>query len=103
MVDDIVYRSGDRVVQGLGEVNCLARWCNEPSVRKLLPITDVLTDMQQAVLFDVLAMSELEQKLQKLILNPELQTRLADAAFERLMQKHTWHNNAQAIIAGMSV
>ena len=65
---------------------------------KLTPITDVLVDDKNAILFDVMAMDELEKKLDHLISSSDTQTRIADAAFVQLMEKHTWHSNAQAIL-----
>ena len=68
---------------------------------KLLPITDVLNDGQDALLFDVLDMKMLEDKLDHLIETPELQNQLADTAFKLLMSKHTWRNNAEGIVEGI--
>lgn len=65
---------------------------------KLLPITDVLTDQENALLFDILDMRQLQEILDKLIINKQLQQQIAQAAYEQLMAKHTWHNNAEEIV-----
>ncbi len=65
---------------------------------KLLPITDVLIDQKNALLFDTLDMQQLQQTLDKLINDKPLQQQIAQAAYEQLMAKHTWHNNAEEIV-----
>ena len=65
---------------------------------KLTPITDVLVDKQNAILFDVMNMEELGEKLDYLISSPDTQNRVAEAAFVQLMERHTWHSNAQEIL-----
>ncbi|MFK5947647.1 MAG: glycosyltransferase family 4 protein [Methylococcales bacterium] len=71
----------------------------------LLPITDVLTDNENALIFDVLDMAMLESKLSQLILDETLQKRLSSNAYDKLMTQHTWKNNAQQIIetSGVSI
>lgn len=65
---------------------------------KLLPITDVLTDQKNALLFDILNMQQLQDTLDRLIIDKQLQAQIAQAAYEQLMVKHTWHNNAEEIV-----
>ncbi len=74
---------------------------NIPIVAPMLPpIMDVLADEKQALLFDILNMDMLEEKLGCLIKNPREQKRLADRAYKMLIQKHTWKSNAEAILNG---
>ena len=68
----------------------------------LLPITDVLTDGINGEIFDVLNMEQLKGKLLNLIDDESLRTKLADNAYAQLMAKHTWKNNAQAIVQVLS-
>ena len=65
---------------------------------KLLPITDVLQDNESALLFDTLNMAQLEEKLEQLIVKPDLRVKLANLAYEQLMLRHTWESNAREII-----
>jgi glycosyltransferase involved in cell wall biosynthesis len=65
---------------------------------KLLPITDVLVNKKNALLFDILNMQQLQETLDILIIDKQLQGQLAQAAYEQLMAKHTWHNNAEEIV-----
>ncbi len=66
---------------------------------RLLPVTDVLDDGQNAVLFDVLDMQDLETRLESLVANPDLQREIAQNAYRQLMENHTWHCNAEHIVA----
>ncbi len=70
---------------------------------KLLPITDVLVDHETSLLFDTLNMQQLKDTLDILIEDTQLQHKLAQAAFNQLMAKHTWHNNAEEIVTSAKV
>ena len=70
---------------------------------KLMPITDVLSDEKDAVLFDILDMNAMQQKLEALIDDKKRQNDLAEAAYQKLMQEHTWHYNAHEIITTSGV
>ncbi|MDQ1363708.1 MAG: hypothetical protein QG652_1570 [Pseudomonadota bacterium] len=65
---------------------------------RLLPITDVLTDGENALLFDVLNMQQMEVTICKLLDDPQLAGTLANNAYAKLMAHHTWDNNAREII-----
>ncbi len=65
---------------------------------KLLPITDVLSDNKNALLFDVLDMNALETQIKKLLEDSKLAKTLADSAYNKLMLEHTWDSNAKKII-----
>jgi len=65
---------------------------------KLLPITDVLTHNKNALLFDVLDISQLETEISRLIDNDKLRDEIANSAYEKLMSEHTWKSNAEEII-----
>ena len=65
---------------------------------KLMPITDVLEDSRTAILFETLDMEGLKNQLSELILDKQLRESIADSAYNLLMEKYTWHNNAQSII-----
>ena len=69
----------------------------------LMPITDVLSDNVNSLIFDVLDMDMLEGKLVSLITDIELQNKLATNAYSKLMNEHTWKNNAQQIIASSGI
>jgi len=64
----------------------------------LMPITDVMADEKTALLFETLDMPAMESQLLKLIDDSTLRQKLADNAFQQLMEKHTWHANALEII-----
>ena len=70
---------------------------------KLLPITDVLEDNKTALLFDILDMAGLEEALDRLIRDKELRKRISDSAYEVLMEKHTWTENAKSIIKSSGI
>ncbi len=70
---------------------------------KLLPITDVLDDHETSLLFDTMNMQQLTDTLNILIEDTQLQQKLAQAAFNQLMAKHTWHNNAEEIVTAATV
>jgi glycosyltransferase involved in cell wall biosynthesis len=65
---------------------------------RLLPITDVLEHNQTAIIFDTLHMTSLTDHIEQLSMNPELQKKLSDNAYQLLMTKHTWLQNAQHIV-----
>lgn len=65
---------------------------------KLLPITDVLTHNTNALLFNVLDMTQLETEIIRLIDNDKLRDDIANAAYKKLMSEHTWNSNAEEII-----
>lgn len=71
---------------------------------KLMPITDVLTDQLNALLFDVMDMEQMENCLRKILDNDALGIELSNEAYNKLMNDHTWDNNAHEIIetAGLS-
>lgn len=65
---------------------------------KLLPITDVLSNNVNAVLFDVLDMDDLQEKLSNLINNESLRLKISSTAYDKLMTEHTWEKNAKDIV-----
>jgi glycosyltransferase involved in cell wall biosynthesis len=65
---------------------------------RLLPITDVLTDNENALLFDVLNMEQMEAKIRLMLNDAAMSEKLAARAYEKLMAHHTWDNNARDII-----
>lgn len=65
---------------------------------KLLPITDVLSNNINAILFDVLDMEDLKNKLSNLIDNESLRLKISSNAYDKLMTEHTWEKNAKDII-----
>ncbi len=66
---------------------------------RLPPVTDVLTDGEHALLFDVLDMDAMRRQLETLIGAPERRRALAENAHRLLMQRHTWRQNAELIVA----
>lgn len=69
----------------------------------LLPITDVLTNDINSLIFNVLDMEMLENEVDKLISDVELQNKLSSNAYKKLMHEHTWKNNAQQIISASGI
>ena len=65
----------------------------------LLPITDVLTHNKNSVLFETMDMTGLKQALIDLIRDRPKQREISEAAFNLLMTRHTWMNNAQQIVS----
>lgn len=65
---------------------------------KLLPIKDVLTDQDNALLFDVLDEDMLSDCMNEMLVNTELAEKLADNAYNVITEKHTWTNNASLIV-----
>lgn len=65
---------------------------------KLEPIIDVQTDRQTAMLFDPLDKGQCLEAIEALLRNPELGTRIADKAFDKLRAEHTWRRNAEHIL-----
>ena len=65
---------------------------------RLLPITDVLVDNENALLFDILNMNEMELKIRLILDDTALAVKLASNAYDKLMTHHTWDNNAREII-----
>lgn len=65
---------------------------------KLLPILDVLTDRDNALLFDVLDEEMLASCMDEMIVDTELSTKLAENAYNLIIEKHTWTNNASLIV-----
>jgi glycosyltransferase involved in cell wall biosynthesis len=65
---------------------------------RLMPVTDVLSDNENALLFDVLDMDQLQSRLEGLIENKELQEKLAEQAYRKLLKDHTWSSNARDIV-----
>jgi glycosyltransferase involved in cell wall biosynthesis len=65
----------------------------------LLPITDVLEDRVDALLFEPLDMRQLEERLSELLDSAETRRELSAAAREKLVENHTWECNARKIVA----
>ena len=65
---------------------------------RLLPVTDVLMDKKDALIFDVLDMNDLTNKIRMLLDNSDLRSDLAVSAFTKLMADHTWEKNAEDIV-----
>lgn len=70
---------------------------------RLLPITDVLSDNDNSLIFDTLDMKAFEDKINILLDNPQLAEKLAESAYKKLMSEHTWESNAQKIITSSGV
>jgi glycosyltransferase involved in cell wall biosynthesis len=70
---------------------------------KLMPITDVLIDRENALLFDILNLDQMETALRTLLNDKPLAEKLANNAYEKLMAHHTWHNNARDIIESANI
>lgn len=66
---------------------------------KLLPITDVLTHNENALLFDILNMDDLFLQLNTILSDKSLRVNLSAKAHEKLMTEHTWLKNAEHIIS----
>lgn len=64
----------------------------------LLPITDVLTHNENALLFETLDMSKLENNIEALISDENLRNKLSNSASNKLMTAHTWKSNAAQIV-----
>jgi len=65
----------------------------------LMPITDVLEDRVNALLFEPLDMKQLENRISELLGSVETRLRLSAAAREKLVENHTWECNARKIVA----
>jgi glycosyltransferase involved in cell wall biosynthesis len=65
---------------------------------KLLPILDVLTDRDNALLFDVLDESMLASCMNEIIVDDSLSEKLAENSYNLITEKHTWTNNASLIV-----
>lgn len=65
---------------------------------KLLPILDVLTDRDNALLFDVLDESMLASCMNEIIVDDNLSKKLAENSYKLITEKHTWTNNASLIV-----
>ncbi|VAW65938.1 hypothetical protein MNBD_GAMMA09-231 [hydrothermal vent metagenome] len=70
---------------------------------QLLPITDVMTDEETALLFEILNMKDLENKIDKLISDELLRKKISDNAYNKLMLDHTWKKNAEDIISSSGI
>ena len=65
---------------------------------KLLPITDVLTHNINSLLFNVLDMQDLEDKMNIILKDKSISKQLANNAYDKLISEHTWNKNAENII-----
>lgn len=65
----------------------------------LMPITDVLEDRVNALLFEPLDMKQLENRISELLGSAKTRLRLSAAAREKLVENHTWECNARKIVA----
>jgi len=65
---------------------------------KLRPILDVLTDNESALLFEILNESELNNCVNKLVIDKNIANLLSNNAYELIKNKHTWVNNASLIV-----
>lgn len=75
-----------------------------PILAPRLPgIEDVLVDDESVLLFEPLDEQSLTQTLDRLLSAPFLRRRLASVAYDQLARRHTWHQNAQRILAAASL
>lgn len=65
---------------------------------RLAPIEDVHEDAVTAFLFEPLNMSQFVEKLSIAITSPDLRKTIANHAYDRLANRHTWEHNALQII-----
>ena len=65
---------------------------------KLMPITDVLTDKEDALLFNVMDMEAMEACLRQLLDDDALGAELSNTTYNKLMKYHTWDDNAREIL-----
>lgn len=65
---------------------------------KLLPIMDVLTNKENCLLFDVLDEVELLDHVERFLTDKVYANKLSDNAYNLILNKHTWINNASLIV-----
>lgn len=65
---------------------------------KLLPILDVLSDKETALLFDILNENDLYDCVEEMLKEKSVADSLAENAYVLLKEKHTWLNNASLIV-----
>lgn len=65
---------------------------------RLKPITDVLVHNETALIFNILDMKSLSEAIELLSWNFKLREKISENAYQVLMAKHTWLQNAQHII-----
>lgn len=65
---------------------------------KLGPILDVHEDRRSALLFDVLDETGMGATILELVDSPSLRSSIAEAAYRRLVERHSWSENARRIL-----
>ncbi|WP_196138881.1 glycosyltransferase family 4 protein [Aliikangiella sp. G2MR2-5] len=65
---------------------------------RLMPITDVLTHDETGLIFDVLDMNGMKDCISLLLDDSEKRKAIAESAYSKLMQEHTWESNAKDIV-----
>ena len=65
---------------------------------RLAPIEDVLTDGENALLFEPLHRSDCAASIRKYLESNETRTQFAENSFNLLMSEHTWVNNSRKIV-----
>jgi glycosyltransferase involved in cell wall biosynthesis len=66
---------------------------------KLPPILDVQVDEKTALLFEPLMLQECVERVSRLVLSPDLRQSLADSAFRRLVDDHSWTSTGLKILS----
>ncbi len=69
---------------------------------RLRPITDVIKNRMNGMLFEPLDLSSLTETLENVLLNFEESKEIGRRAREIALSKFTWHNNAKRILAVLS-
>lgn len=65
---------------------------------KLRPVLDVLTNNENALLFNILDEVDLIECISQLLNNKDIANSLSDKAYRLIQNKHTWVNNASLIV-----
>lgn len=65
---------------------------------RLPPIEDVHVDGDTALLFKPLDVAECRGAIERMLDAPELASAIADRAYRRLTERHTWRRNAELIL-----
>jgi glycosyltransferase involved in cell wall biosynthesis len=65
---------------------------------RLAPIEDVHRDGETALLFKPLDVAGCRGAIERLLADPAAAAALAARAYARLVERHTWHRNAELIL-----
>lgn len=65
---------------------------------RLPPLEDVITNKENGLLFTPLDLDECTAAVEQLLESDSLRNSIADQAHKRLLAKHTWQRNAEAVV-----